>query len=108
MIALALVAVLSTPPSHALQTLDLARLAWPRALALQGRTVRVRLVVLNRPVWFDDDTVLVKAEGPEEESRTVRVYGADHLSVDAGDELTVEGTLRVTWHRGRREFPGFV
>jgi hypothetical protein len=97
----------SAPLRDAVQTLDPARLAWPRALAQQGRRVCLRLVVLNRPVWYDDH-VLVEAEGPEHESRTARIQGAEWLGVDAGDELVVEGTVRVVWHRSAGEFPGFV
>jgi hypothetical protein len=107
MIPLAL-AALSAPPSDAVQTLELALLPWTRALALRGQIVRLRLVVLNGPVWDDGGTVLVEAEGPQHESRTVRIWGARWLKVDAGDVLTVEGMVRVVWHRSTGEFPGFV
>jgi hypothetical protein len=100
--------LLLAPPGDAVHTLDLGRLPWTRALALEGQTVRVRLVVANRPAVLKPGTVLLEAEGPEEESRTVALRLRAPVAVGAGDELTVEGTLRVVWHRPSGEFPGFV
>jgi len=104
----ALVLLLLAPPTDTVQTHDLGRLPWTRAMTLEGQTVRVRLVVANRPAVLKSGTVLLEAEGPEEESRTVALRVRAPVAVGAGDELTVEGTLRVVWHRPSGEFPGFV
>jgi hypothetical protein len=104
---LALAAILSVPPGEAAQTLDLAALSWPQALALHGRPVHVRFVVDSLPE-AQGGAVLVEAEGPEHESRTVRLPGADLLAFRPGDRLEAEGFLAVAWHRGSGEFPGFV
>jgi hypothetical protein len=62
--------LLAAPPDDAVQTLDLAALPWPRALALVGRPVRVRFVV-DSLLEDQGGAVLVEAEAPEAESRTV-------------------------------------
>jgi hypothetical protein len=83
------VLLLLAQPGDVVQTHDLGTIPWRRAKALEGRRVRVRFTV--GPLgWVavpseGPEAVLVEAEGPEHDSRTVRLPGADLLAFRPGE-----------------------
>jgi len=95
-----------TPDTSLILTLDLARLTVP-----QGHHFRVTFAVDSLPEYTNDG-VIVGAEGPDDESRTIHFTGSEKRDLAGGTRHIVEGMVSVVSHLGSvrdgKRFPGIV
>src|SRR4051812_14692223 len=100
--ALTLLVMLSVPgPADAGRAIvyDVARLPLARALDLQGRPHRYR-IVLDSTAWEDGPTVAYDVEAPTGQHGTIRLPCLP-ISHDYPDEFEVEAVLQVVRHPAR-------
>src|SRR5688572_27423728 len=108
MIALTLILLSLPGPIDAGRVLihDVARLPPARALELEGRPRRYRVVVAST-AWEDGPTVAYDVEAPAGQHATIRLPALP-IGHEYPDEFEVEGTLTVIHHPKRPTGGGFT